>query len=104
MTWSSFWLLVGIVSWQLSKVSGSIAMAPNIADIYVIAEPVSKKRGLPVHPWVANFTTSWELNASSPTQGESIVMNLLKAMINSVLSRRMFLHFDNVLLTILLKN
>ena len=83
MTWSSFWLLVGIVSWQLSKVSGSIAMAPNIADIYVIAEPVSKKRGLPVHPWVTNFTSFREVNASTSTQGKPIIMNLLKHIINS---------------------
>ncbi len=57
ITWSSFWLLVGIVSWQLREIGSSITVAANIADINVITEPVSKKRSLPVHPRVTNVTT-----------------------------------------------
>ena len=58
VTWSRFKLLVNIVSWQLREVGSSIAVAANITDINFIAKHVSSKRCLPIHPWVANFTTS----------------------------------------------
>jgi hypothetical protein len=40
--------LLSIVSWKLRKVGGRIALASNLADVDVIAEPVSEKWGLPV--------------------------------------------------------
>jgi hypothetical protein len=48
LTWPWFQILFSIVSWKLRKVGGSIALASNLADINVIAEPVSEKWGLPV--------------------------------------------------------
>ena len=71
-------------------------MAANIADINVIAENIAKQRSLPISKWVTKFTSIWEVNAPTPTEGEPIVMNLFKAMINSVLSKKLVLYFDNV--------
>jgi len=56
LTWSSFWLLSTVVSGQLSKVSSGIAVAADVADVNVIAEPVSKERCLPVDEWITNVT------------------------------------------------
>jgi hypothetical protein len=48
LTRAWFQILLRIVSWQLRKVGGRIALASDLADINVVAEAVSQKRGLPV--------------------------------------------------------
>jgi hypothetical protein len=49
--------LFSIVSWKLRKVGGSIALASNLADINVIAEPVSEKWGLPVDVRISELSS-----------------------------------------------
>ena len=51
-------------------------MAANIADINLVAEPVSQQRGLPINERVSDVSLGGKVDSATTTQCESIVMNL----------------------------